>query len=181
MRNLILLIFLLAACGTDKPREQQAESAIEGESGGIKTDYAPEAETRTEQQTNSDKKEPLDDSLFEFLDEPNSTRQTLSVKWISTDSVEFNLFTETDLCNYEQKGVAVSKEVKNTEIDENENGMAYPATEYMVVDGGKLWSLRIHKQERNRAKITYIYDKPRDECAPYDELMIKIPSNYRNE
>ena len=50
-------------------------------------------------------------------------------------------------------------------------------SEYEVIEVGKLWSIRIPEPERDKAKIIYLHDNPRDECDPFDDVMIKTPSN----
>jgi hypothetical protein len=172
MKNVcILLILLLAACGTKKQATEEEVATTDPkpalEQMEQLVDEQPEQAELTSERTDS--------VVFEYWDESISTKQTLTVNWLSKDSVKFELFSETDLCNYEEKGTAVRKQ--GTEIDEDETGMSYMTTEYEVVDAGKLWSLRIPEPERDNAKISYIYGEPRDECDPYEELMKKTPSN----
>ena len=173
MKNLLIIsFFFLFACGTSSQSEQQKSS--EPEQPAIKQPTKePEAEQPYEQETN----EQQNTVTFEFIDEHNSTKQTMSVEWISKDTIKFELFSETDLCNYEEYGTAILKQ--GAEVDEDENGISYLTSEYEVVDAGKLWSMRIPEPERDKAKIIYLYDQPRDECDPYDDLMKRTPDNRR--
>lgn len=170
MKNpLIISLFFLFACGTNSQSEQQKSSDTEQPTNEHPTNKQSTIEPEAEQPIAQDTNEQSNTVTFEFIDEPNSTKQTLWVEWISKDTIKFELFSETDLCNYEEYGTATLKE--GTEVDEDENGISYLTSEYEVVDAGKLWSLRIPEPARDKAKIIYLYDQPRDECDPYDDLM----------
>ncbi len=180
----ILGIALIFTCCTNQPKEKKSNESVqpnvESESTNSEqleslSSPAYSTDEHSEQLIN----EPPKSAEYEYYDEEISARQTLKVNWLTKDSLEFELSTETELCNYEQSGTAATARGLNVEIDEDEYGMAYPALEYFVVEGGKLWSLRIHKQDRSHAKISYIYEKPRKECSPYNNLMILKPSSNR--
>ncbi len=165
MKNLLIIsLFFLFACGTKSQSEQQKSSEPKQPANKQSA-----KESESEQPIKRETSELPNTVTFEFVDEPNSTKQTLWVEWISKDTIKFELFSETDLCNYEEYGTAILKQ--GTEVDEDENGVSYLTSEYEVVDAGKLWSLRILEPERDKAKIIYLYDQPRDECDPYDDLM----------
>jgi hypothetical protein len=171
MKNifLIILIFLLS-CGTKKQPEQQSTGIKDADFSETLDSIIP-----VEQQIEHKTEEIPIINEYEFIDEPNSTRQTLTVKWITRDTIEFILFTETDLCDYEEYGTAVIK--LQIEIDDDENEINSETSEYEIIDAGKLKSIRISEPEQDKAKIEYIYDQPRDECSPYDNLMKKTPPN----
>ncbi|GEM_PF-2800227 len=173
MKNLLIIsLFFLFACGSNSQSEKQKSSNSEQPSNEQSA-----TELETEQPVEQETNEQPNAVTFEFIDEPNSTKQTLWVEWISKDSIKFELFSETDLCNYEEYGTAILKQ--GTEVDEGDDGVSYLTSEYEVVDAGKLWSLRIPEPERDKAKIIYLYDQPRDECDPYDDLMKRTPDNRR--
>ncbi|MEQ9007066.1 MAG: hypothetical protein RLP12_04215, partial [Ekhidna sp.] len=84
------------------------------------------------------------------------------------------LYHESQLCTYEQEGLAINKYPgMDGESDEGENGTMYFSTEYEVTEEGQLFSIRIESPEPNRVKINYIYEQPRDECSPENKFIMK--------
>jgi hypothetical protein len=65
----------------------------------------------------------------------------------------------------------------DSEIDEDTNGIAYPAIEYQVINGGELFSIRIQLNQKTFARIKYKHSNPRDECDPESNVIMKIKSN----
>jgi hypothetical protein len=178
MKNLLIIsLFLLFACETNSQTEQQnskdPEQPTTKRPADKQSTIEPEAEQPIEQETN----EQRNIVTFEFIDEPNSTKQTLWVEWISNDTIKFEIFSETDLCNYEEYGTAVLK--RGAEVDQDEKAVKNLTFEYEVIDAGQLQSIRISDPERDNARINYLYDQPRDECDPYDDLMKRKPDNMR--
>ena len=96
---LIISLFFLLACVNHSESEKQKSSNHEQPSTELEAEQPVERETN--QQPNA--------VTFEFNDETNSTKQTLWVEWISRDTIKFELFSETDLCNYEEFGTAILK------------------------------------------------------------------------
>lgn len=177
MKNLLFLFLLISfGCGTNTQTENQQTNKPEQLT---EQPELPEPEKSIANEPTEKTKESklLEYAEFVFTDEPDGSQQTLEVTWLTNDSIEWKIFAESMLCTYEEYGTAALKQ--GAEVDEDENGVSYLTSEYEVVDAGKLVSIRIPEPERDKAKIIYIYDQPRDECDPFDELMRKTPSNNR--
>lgn len=114
------------------------------------------------------------DRTFAYEDSVNQVVQQLRVNWLSNDSIEFILTADNNLCAYKLTGTAVNQYPgADPEVEEDHAGFAYPAIEYIVVDGRQLHSIRIEMTERRLAKISYEYATPRDECDPEAEALMK--------
>ena len=108
-------------------------------------------------------------AVFESEDKLNHMKQSLTVQWLAEDSISFSLVAISDLCTFTQDGLAAV--VDDKEYDVDEDGVGYLIKQFQVAAHGKLWRLRIAEPERDKARIIYLHDDPRDECAPFDHIM----------
>lgn len=98
---------------------------------------------------------------------------SLKVRWINQNKIEFRFISGDSPCTFEQKGIANKLKTGDSEIDEDENGLAYPSDEYFVEDGGQFISVRIENGKSKMARIRYQYHKPADECDPDDSKILR--------
>lgn len=112
------------------------------------------------------------DTVF-FKQKDELGEQVLAVVWKSDDKIAFRLSTNGWGCDFSQSGTAVSSPSGDFEMDEDEAGEAYPAIEYIVKEKGQLFSIRIDQEKRNKAKISFQYETPADECDPDDQVAMR--------
>lgn len=178
MKNFLycLSIFLLVSCTTNSTKEQAAEQEKPEEVTIEQTPNKDSNETETTEEPIE-----LEFTTYFYEDTVDMSSQTIDIHWISDDSINYRLYHESQLCTYEQEGLAINKYPgMDGESDEGEDGTMYFSTEYEVTEEGQLFSIRIESPEPNRAKINYIYGKPRDECAPENSfIMRKTTTNKR--
>ncbi len=102
---------------------------------------------------------------------------SLIVQWLNDSSIQFNVKRDNGLCTFEQSGFATCKLNVDSEIDETEEGEAYPSTEYYVSSEGEVFAIRIELGEQSRAKVRYIHKENVDECVPENSSILKRISN----
>lgn len=116
---------------------------------------------------------------FEFENNEQKVTQKLGVTWLTKDSIEFRLLSEDDICDTNYWGTA-KKNYPNQdpESDEDENGVSYPASEYVKEEDAYLLAIRI-SLDKDRARIIFT-DKSGDDtdCIPTPDLVL-IKKNTR--
>jgi len=87
-----------------------------------------------------------------FVAENDAVIQTLNVTWKEKNRIDFDFLVKDKKTRKERqlKGSAVSSN-QDPEIDEDEEGMAYPAIEFWHKDGSCQFAIRIAMQ--NASKI----------------------------
>ncbi|MGB3466056.1 MAG: hypothetical protein WBA74_12335 [Cyclobacteriaceae bacterium] len=171
-----LSIIILVSCTTNSVKEQAAEQEKPEEVAIEQTPNKDSNETETTEAPIE-----LEFATYFYEDNVDKSSQTLDIHRISDDSINYRLYYESQLCTYEQEGLAISRYPgMDGESDEGEDGTMYISTEYEVTEEGQLFSIRIESPEPNRAKINYIYGQPRDECDPDNFfIMRKTTTNKR--
>ena len=165
--SIIILVILMSCNGSDKKKAEVLSS---------KADSIQTLEQKVKKKSFQDKNKPYKYKYI-FIDSINKVSQDLEVNWLTEDTIEFKLLSKNELCDYGFEGIAINKYPKmDSEIDEDENGNSYPAVQYEVIDGGQLFSIRIELNNKSAARINYSYSKPRDECDPESNAVMKITS-----
>lgn len=134
--------------------------------------------------TNVDNEESIDNSpqpkafdQFEMTFESENTeynsRQTLGVTWLTKDSIEFRLLSEDDLCDTDYWGNAKNNYADmDPETDEDENGEAYFASEYVTKKDDYSLAIRI-SLDKVRARILFTDKSGLDtDCVPTPGLLL---------
>lgn len=91
-----------------------------------------------------------------FIYEDNTVKQTLGVNYKGENLIEFTLnFEKKDgSCKVNVQGVAKNKnENLDPELDEDEEGIAYPSNEFIYEKGKCIIALRIAMKEKDKAII----------------------------
>ncbi|MFN5168931.1 MAG: hypothetical protein ACK5DD_04860 [Cyclobacteriaceae bacterium] len=116
---------------------------------------------------------------FEFEDKEQKFGQKLGVTWLTNDSIEFRLLSEDGICDTDYWGSAKNNYPDmDPELDEDENGEAYPASEYVTEQATYSLSIRI-SLDKDRARIIFV-DKLREgtDCIPTPDLVL-VKKNAR--
>lgn len=119
------------------------------------------------------------ETLFEHEDKELNLKQRLGVTWWTTDSIEFRLLTEDDICGTDYWGHAKNNNSNmDPEMDEDKNGDSYAASEYTIEQ--QTYSLRIRVSlDRDKAKIIYTHKiEEETDCIPQPNLVL-VKKNAR--
>lgn len=116
---------------------------------------------------------------FEYEDNEQDFKQRLGVTWLTSDSIEFRLLSEDDLCDTDYWGNAKNKYADmDPESDEDETGESYLASEYVTNE--QTYSLKIRiSLDKDRARIIYRDKTDEDtDCIPTPNLVL-VKKNAR--
>jgi hypothetical protein len=92
-------------------------------------------------------------SVTTFFGENDVLKQNLNVTWVASGRIDFSYLITDKKSRLERKlnGIALSLN-SDPEIDEDEDGDAYPAIEYRYKDGNCQFSIRIDMESKSRAR-----------------------------
>jgi len=92
-------------------------------------------------------------SVATFFAENNVLKQNLNVTWVTPDRIDFIYLITDKKSGFESKlnGIATSLN-GDPEIDEDENGDAYPAIEYWFKDCNCQFAIRIDMENKSMAR-----------------------------
>ncbi len=100
-------------------------------------------------------------NVYEFRN--SDTHQLLGVNFLTDTSIQFQILVSYHSINKIEGIASRSSIIMDVEIDEDENGIAYPADEYYYKDE-KLWiAIRIGMEDKAKAKINFSGDKKLEE------------------
>ncbi len=156
MRYIILinLLFMLS-CDTSKDNKR------------FNTNIDPiligNSDTITERKMNSDDSLGLNYSKFAF--ENDSIMQEIIISKVFKNELHFKILSKNKKRNIISKinGIAYSNSKSDPEIDEDEEGNAYPAEQFNFNESGCFISIRIDMQLHDKLKIV-------SECPDYDKI-----------
>jgi hypothetical protein len=116
---------------------------------------------------------------FELENKEQRFKQRLGVTWLTNDSIEFRLLSEDDICDTDYWGNAENNYPDmDPELDEDENGEPYPASEYITEQTKYSLSIRI-SLEKDRARIIFVDKSGEDtDCIPTPDLVL-VKKNAR--
>ena len=100
--------------------------------------------------------------------------QKLGVKYLPDNKIKFRLSEKNNLCDVEYEGIAQNLYPDSDgESDDDEEGNAYFAIEYIFEDDGNTIYIRI-AEEKDKARIKFS-DKTREEtdCVPSPNFLLK--------
>jgi len=139
MRRPLMLFVALALFGCDKPRAAPDPPERASDDPRAAADSAPPAAA-------------VDSAIFVGGD--STTSQTLHVTWRQRDQIDFR-YVVTDRATGDPKrleGRATDSQAGDPEMDEDEEGNAYAADEYVFENGDCHFSARIDQDGAKRAK-----------------------------
>lgn len=111
--------------------------------------------------------------LFKYSD--NLVEQTLHVTEQDSSGIKFSLLLKKKdgTCKSQVSGIAVNNyKGSDPEIDEDENGVAYPANEFVYNEGECHIAIRIAMDEMNKAKIKA--SGCNDPCYPGESAVLRL-------
>jgi hypothetical protein len=166
--SLILLLFF--SC--DKGRHySNTESVLKKNSVEKKSDSVTvDLPNLTNNELYSDKEQKIDSSLFKFENE--IITQTISIDFLSKDSLQFYLVSTNKMKNEKStlSGIAILK--NGSEFDEDENGLGYLAEEYLYENTCWL-AIRIAIDDKNKIIIHEANcEEVRSESCPFESAGI---------
>jgi hypothetical protein len=86
---------------------------------------------------------------FDYKDKEQNFRQRLGVTWLTSDSIEFRLLSEDELCDTDYWGNAKNKYADmDPESDEDETGESYLSSEYVTENESYRLKIRISVGQR---------------------------------
>jgi hypothetical protein len=164
----LLCISFLSAC--QKTKEPTAEPATVPQSDSAASTPLPEAKSFITSKKSLRKKK------FAHVNEAERLKQTLIVTWISEDTIEYTLKEESDLCVMDYQAKAVNRYPGGDgESEEDENGDAYLATEYIHENVEYILAIRISDDEdQAQIRFTAKQDEGDIDCVLYDNLVMKV-------
>lgn len=110
---------------------------------------------------------------FEHEDKEQNFKQRLGITWLTDNSIEFRLMTDDDICGTDYWGSAKDNNVNmDPEMDEDENGDTYAASEYSIEQ--ETYSLRIRiSLDKDKARIIYTHKTEEEtDCIPQPNLLL---------
>ncbi len=88
-----------------------------------------------------------------FFAENDVLKQNLNVTWATSDRIDFVYLITDKKSRLERKLNGIATSLNNDpEIDEDENGDAYPAIEYWYKDGNCQFAIRIDMENKSMAR-----------------------------
>jgi hypothetical protein len=145
MRNL-LIIFLFSFLSCGNPNNINFNNTSEN--------YSREEEINNSISSNS-VQSPLEiDSVLNYVYENDTLIQKIEIQYLSKEKISFLLTSENKQNKkiFKIQGTALSIADSDPEIDEDEEGSAYPAQQYIYEN--ECWlSIRIDLEEFNRIRI----------------------------
>lgn len=130
---------------------------------------------------NSQKAKDFDkfEMTFEFENKEQNFKQRLGVTWLTSDSIEFRLLSEDDICDTDYWGTAKNNYPDmDPESDEDENGESYLASEYVTEEDTYSLNIRI-SLDKDRARIIFTDKSGEDtDCIPTPDLVL-VKKNAR--
>jgi hypothetical protein len=116
---------------------------------------AVEEEDTTAVTTTTDTQTLPSKTTFSYKDINTAAEQELVVNWISKDTIAFTFAEKKDSCNVKEEGKAVNHFPDgDAETDEDENGEAYMAIEYIFENASTHLAIRI-SDDIKKAQIKY--------------------------
>jgi len=145
MRNSILIIslFMLSSC-INQSSKQNSTSINEADSNAEKS-------SNDTIKYNTMKSE---DSHSTYVFSNDTLIQKVTLEYLSDNKIRFVLVSKNNIRELSDsvKGIATSKSSGDLEIDEDEEGMAYFAQEY-IFDGDYWLSIRIDMDKKDKLRI----------------------------
>jgi hypothetical protein len=177
--RLTVLILIVLASGCQPTKNQEVVKAADSVSNNkVDTQDKSDGAKSTD---NGDRGKEFSEFeiIFEHEDKEQSFRQRLGVTWVTSDSIEFRLLSEDELCDTDYWGHAKNKYADmDPESDEDETGDSYLASEYVTEKETYQLKLRI-SLNKDRARITFVDKSGEDtDCIPTPGLVL-INKNAR--
>ncbi|GGZ67196.1 hypothetical protein [Algibacter mikhailovii] len=175
--NILMLILIFINCKNKTTEPEQLNIKQNSE-----LEEKIEPETKTQINTTELNLESTD-KMFDFLSEKYSkvyeykgmdSRQLIGISFISKDSIDYYLSSETMPCDTEYYGKAFNRNYGlDSEIDEDKNGISYPANEYSNDQKDYMIYIRV-ALDSTKVKIGYT-DNVTDgtDCAPNTVSIMK--------
>ena len=175
--NIFILILIFISCKNKTSESEQLD---------IKQTFELEEKTEPEIKTQivSTELEPEStDKMLDFLSAKYSnvyeykgmdSRQLIGISFISIDSIDYYLSSETMPCDTEYYGKGFNQNYGlDSEIDEDEKGISYPANEYSNDQKDYVIYIRV-ALDSTKVKIGYV-DNEIDgtDCAPNTVSIMK--------
>jgi hypothetical protein len=136
----IVVLFLLAACGS-----------------GVREDGSrPGKDTAGAVELNTTVPPGIMKYKHVFLHTDDSIQQFLGINYTGNNEVEFMLDyrTKNNSCKLSYRGTATNKNAgADPELDEDENGDAYPSDEFLYEKDGYIIAVRIAMKEKDKAIV----------------------------
>ena len=171
--KIFLLILICIGC-KNKTAESEQLNAIH--SSGLEKEIDVEnQDDSTEMNSESNNK------MFDFLSakyskvyeyQGTNSRQLIGITFISKDSIDYYLSSETMPCDTEYYGKAFKNNDWNLEIDMDDDGYGYEANEY-TIDQPNVFYIRV-ALDSTKVKIKYI-DNATDgtNCVPIRDVVMR--------
>jgi hypothetical protein len=178
-KGLITLILTVLILGCQLTKNQETVEATDS----LSNDRVDAQDKIDESQSsdNTEKAKEFSDFeiTFEHEDKEQKFKQRLGVTWVTSDSIEFRLFSEDELCDTDYWGNAKNKYADmDPEADEDETGESYFASEYVKETENYRLKLRI-SLDKDRARITFVDKSGEDtDCIPTPDLVL-VKKNAR--
>jgi len=112
---------------------------------------------------------------FSFIYEDNTVKESLSVSYKSDSEIIFslNLRKKDGTCSVVLNGKATNKnENLDPELDEDEEGLAYPSNEYVYENGECTAALRIAMTAKDKAIVKILGCK--ETCYPETSNLLRL-------
>lgn len=95
-----------------------------------------------------------EDSHHTYVFSNDTLIQKVTLEYLSDNKIRFVLLSKNNIRELSDsvKGIATSKSSEDPEIDEDEEGNAYPAQEY-IFDGDYWLSIRIDMEKKDKLRI----------------------------
>ncbi|MES2589568.1 MAG: hypothetical protein V4622_11365 [Bacteroidota bacterium] len=106
------------------------------------------------------------DNLYIFQSQERDVMQKLYVKYIDSTKIDFKIDLVRMNCQTEFSGVALTDLNVDSEIDEDEDGNAYMATEFKLETDDFFFAIRI-SEDKEKVKILYVKTKEEVDKCPF--------------
>lgn len=172
--GLIFLVLTTIAFGCQQ-RSNQEKVALADSLSNSKIDTSWTNFDAGEFRDENDRPKALDrfETIFAYEDKEENAKQRLGVTWVTSNSIEFRLITDNDLCGTDYWGNAENKfSNMDSESDEDENGNSYPSSEFVTDEQTYSIAIRI-SMDKDSAKINYTDRSGEDtDCVPTPNLIL---------
>lgn len=163
MRKIVFGLFLIVIGCNNNDAEKNS-----GQKSNLQDSLPVVSKSSLPDTVTAKKKENASSTLYEYKND--TLLQTLAINYISKQEINFELITVNKIKNKTSTltGTAEGKLNQDPEMDEDDEGNSYAATEYHYTKDGCSLSIRIDMDTKNKAKVfEYTCDKLHDSSCPF--------------